>query len=58
MKPELPNKIRIRDLRKSFGNKVVLNGLDLDVGEGESLVVIGGSGSGKSVLLKAGRCGR
>ena len=52
MKPELPNKIRIRDLRKSFGNKVVLNGLDLDVGEGESLVVIGGSGSGKSVLLK------
>ncbi len=45
-------KIRIRDLRKSFGSKVVLDGLDLDVGDGESVVVIGGSGSGKSVLLK------
>ncbi len=49
--PKLP-KIRIRDLRKSFGPKVVLDGVDLDVGAGESVVVIGGSGSGKSVLLK------
>ena len=45
-------KIRIRDLRKSFGPKVVLNGIDLDVADGESLVVIGGSGTGKSVLIK------
>jgi phospholipid/cholesterol/gamma-HCH transport system ATP-binding protein len=45
-------KIRIRELRKSFGHKVVLNGVDLDVADGESLVVIGGSGTGKSVLLK------
>ncbi|HRK95913.1 MAG TPA: ATP-binding cassette domain-containing protein [Rhodospirillales bacterium] len=45
-------KIRIRGLRKAFGRKVVLDGLDLDVGTGESVVVIGGSGSGKSVLLK------
>ncbi len=45
-------KIRIRDLHKSFGDKVVLDGLDLDVGAGESVVVIGGSGSGKSVMLK------
>ncbi len=45
-------KIRIRDLHKSFGSKVVLNGLDLDVGVAESVVVIGGSGTGKSVLLK------
>jgi len=45
-------KIRIRDLRKSFGPKVVLNGIDLDIGEAESVVVIGGSGTGKSVLLK------
>ena len=45
-------KIRIRDLHKSFGDKVVLDGLDLDVGVGESVVVIGGSGSGKSVMLK------
>lgn len=45
-------KIRIRGLRKAFGGKLVLDGLDLDVGAGESVVVIGGSGSGKSVLLK------
>jgi phospholipid/cholesterol/gamma-HCH transport system ATP-binding protein len=45
-------KIRIRGLRKSFGEKQVLNGVDLDVPAGTSLVVIGGSGSGKSVLLK------
>ena len=49
---KLPAKIRIRGLSKSFGGKVVLNDLDLDVGDGESVVVIGGSGSGKSVLLK------
>ena len=45
-------KIRIRDLHKRFGPKVVLNGLNLDVGKAESVVVIGGSGTGKSVLLK------
>jgi phospholipid/cholesterol/gamma-HCH transport system ATP-binding protein len=47
-----PPAIRIRDLHKSFGAKRVLAGLDLDVGAGESVVVIGGSGTGKSVLLK------
>lgn len=47
-----PAKIEIRGLEKSFGPKHVLRRLDLDVAEGESLVVIGGSGSGKSVLLK------
>ena len=45
-------KIRIRDLRKAFGPKTVLDGVDLEVANGESLVVIGGSGTGKSVLLK------
>lgn len=45
-------KISIRGLKKSFGPKKVLDGLDLDVGIGESVVVIGGSGTGKSVLLK------
>jgi len=45
-------KLRIRGLRKQFGPKVVLDGIDLDVARGTSLVVIGGSGSGKSVLLK------
>ena len=45
-------KIHIQDLRKSFGPKVVLDGVDLDIAAGESLVIIGGSGTGKSVLLK------
>jgi phospholipid/cholesterol/gamma-HCH transport system ATP-binding protein len=45
-------KIRIRGLAKSFGANHVLRGLDLDVPEGGSVVVIGGSGTGKSVLLK------
>ena len=47
-----PAKISVRDLHKSFGPKVVLDGMSLDVAAGESLVVIGGSGTGKSVLLK------
>ena len=45
-------KIRLRGLHKSFGDKVVLDGVDLDVGVGESVVGIGGSGSGKSVMIK------
>lgn len=45
-------KIEIRGLYKSFGTKKVLQGLDLDINTAESVVVIGGSGSGKSVLLK------
>jgi phospholipid/cholesterol/gamma-HCH transport system ATP-binding protein len=45
-------KIRLRGVRKTFGPKAVLNGVDLDVGDGESVVIIGGSGSGKSVTLK------
>ena len=45
-------KIFVRGLRKSFGRKQVLDGLDIDCGSGESLVVIGGSGTGKSVLVK------
>lgn len=45
-------KIRLRGVEKSFDDTVVLRGIDLDVHEGEALVVIGGSGVGKSVLLK------
>src|SRR5271157_3200067 len=45
-------KIRLRNLCKSFGEKLVLDGIDLDIMPGTSMVVIGGSGSGKSVLLK------
>ncbi len=45
-------KIRLRGVCKAFGSKVVLDGLDLDVEVGESVVVIGGSGTGKSVMIK------
>ena len=45
-------KIRLRGLCKAFGPKRVLDGIDLDVPAGESTVVIGGSGSGKSVTIK------
>lgn len=45
-------KIRLQDLHKAFGPKKVLNGIHLEIAQGESLVILGGSGSGKSVLLK------
>jgi len=45
-------KISLRGVHKAFGPKVVLDGIDLDVKRGESVVIIGGSGTGKSVLLK------
>ncbi len=48
----VPDKIRIRGLSKRFGRKVVLGGVDLSIAAGESVVIIGGSGTGKSVLLK------
>lgn len=46
------NMIEIINIHKSFGEKHVLRGVNLTVQKGESVVVIGGSGSGKSVLLK------
>jgi phospholipid/cholesterol/gamma-HCH transport system ATP-binding protein len=46
------SKISLRGVTKSFGPKKVLQGIDLEVTPGESMVVIGGSGTGKSVLLK------
>ena len=45
-------KISVRRLHKSFGRNRVLDGVDIDCATGESLVVIGGSGTGKSVLVK------
>jgi phospholipid/cholesterol/gamma-HCH transport system ATP-binding protein len=45
-------KIRVENLRKSFGKHVVLDGIDLRVATGEALVIVGPSGTGKSVLLK------
>lgn len=46
-------KIAIRDLHKAFGANQVLRGIDLDLPAGKSLAVIGGSGTGKSVLIKS-----
>lgn len=49
---ETQYKIRMKDVCKSFGRKKVLDGVTLDVKKGESLVIIGGSGTGKSVTIK------
>ena len=55
MKTEKENRtpvIRIRGLNIAFGNNAVLRDFDMDLFEGENLVVLGKSGSGKSVLIK------
>ena len=44
--------LELKEVHKSFGPKQVLKGVNLDVAPGKSLVVLGGSGSGKSVMLK------
>ena len=45
-------KIKLKNIHKRFGDKVVLDGVDLEIMPGESLVIIGGSGTGKSVTIK------
>src|SRR6185437_232640 len=45
-------KVELRGVKKPFGSKVVLDGVDLKIDRAESLVVIGGSGTGKSVMIK------
>ena len=45
-------KISLKNVHKAFGPRVVLNGVNLDVAPGESVVIIGGSGIGKSVTIK------
>lgn len=46
------NVVEIKDLKKSFGNNNVLTGINLELKQGENLVVLGKSGTGKSVLIK------
>lgn len=48
----MANKIEIQNLSKTFGTHKVLNGVDLIIPTGQTTVILGGSGSGKSVLLK------
>jgi phospholipid/cholesterol/gamma-HCH transport system ATP-binding protein len=45
-------KVELRGVKKRFGRKIVLDGVDLTIEKGQSLVVIGGSGTGKSVMIK------
>ncbi|NPD15258.1 ATP-binding cassette domain-containing protein [Xinfangfangia sp. D13-10-4-6] len=45
--------IELRNVHKAFGPNKVLNGVDLTIARGESMVIIGGSGTGKSVMLKS-----
>jgi phospholipid/cholesterol/gamma-HCH transport system ATP-binding protein len=45
-------KIKLTGVKKRFGSKIVLDGIDLEVAQGQSLVIIGGSGTGKSVTIK------
>jgi phospholipid/cholesterol/gamma-HCH transport system ATP-binding protein len=52
MSPAPVPKIAVSGVEKSFGRKPVLDGVEIDVAAGESLVIIGGSGTGKSVLIK------
>lgn len=48
----MTQKIKIQNLAKNFGNKEVLKNINLEVEQGQSVVILGGSGSGKSVLIK------
>ncbi len=52
MSNSVPNKIELHNVSKAFGNKKVLEGVDLAIPKGSSMVIIGGSGTGKSVTLK------
>ena len=52
MSRQIKIKVHMAGVHKAFGDKVVLQGVDLDIHEGESVVIVGGSGTGKSVLIK------
>ena len=44
--------IKIRGLKKSFGDNIILNGIDVDINKGEVVTMIGPSGAGKTTLLR------
>lgn len=44
--------LKVRGLKKSFGSTLVLKGVDLDINEGEIVVIVGPSGGGKTTLLR------
>ena len=52
MRKDAQSAIAVKNLQKSFGKQRVLNGIDLEVEQGETVAVLGRSGTGKSVLLK------
>lgn len=52
MSNEMQAVLQVRDLRKSFGSREILKGIDLSVGQGEVVSIIGSSGSGKSTFLR------
>jgi phospholipid/cholesterol/gamma-HCH transport system ATP-binding protein len=52
-KKNIQTKIEVKNITKAFGNNRVLRGISFDVAKGESFVVVGGSGTGKSVLIKS-----
>jgi phospholipid/cholesterol/gamma-HCH transport system ATP-binding protein len=51
--PKSTAKVELRGVKKRFGRKIVLDGVDLTIEKGQSIVVIGGSGTGKSVMIKS-----
>ena len=51
-RPSSQTAIQVKDLHKTFGDQTILNGIDLTVARGETVVLLGRSGTGKSVLLK------
>lgn len=48
----MQNILKVENVSKSFGSKVILKNMNLSINKGESMVIIGGSGTGKSVLIK------